>query len=310
LKLIRLAACLLMISVLFWCLSGCKRTGGDGVRSIATSVQQTQMSSTGQATPESTALHFSPTPIPTIMPLPSPSIMLTPTSKPLPSPTINPTPMPTSNPTSAPTPKPTSASGTIVVADGFSYRPLDAALKKRITGISYPANDPDCQIRYEDLRYIQLRHYNFEGQVSSGELIVHAKLAREVTEIFLALYQAKYPLTSVHLVDDYGEPHDDTKSMEANNTSAFCYRTVTGSTTLSRHSLGAAIDINPMLNPYIDGDRVAPANGAPYVDRTRDFAGKIDHDDLCYKLFTRRGWSWGGDWSGDKDYQHFSKKIS
>lgn len=218
--------------------------------------------------------------------------------------------MPTLKPTPVPTPKPTSASGTIIVADGFSYRPLDAALRKRITGMSYPANDPNCQIRYEDLRYIQLKHYNFEGQVLSGELIVHAKLAREVTDIFLALYRAKYPLTSVRLVDDYGEPHDDTKSMEANNTSAFCYRTVTGSTTLSRHSLGAAIDINPMLNPYIVGDRVAPVNGAPYVDRTRDFAGKIDHDDLCYKLFTRQGWSWGGDWSGDKDYQHFSKKIS
>ena len=176
--------------------------------------------------------------------------------------------------------------------------------------MSYPADDPDCKVRYEDLRYIRLRHYNFEGQVLTGELIVHATLAREVTQIFMELYKAKYPLTSVRLVDDFGEPHDDNLSMAANNTSAFNYRYVTGTTTLSRHSYGAAIDINPMLNPYIDGDRVAPENGLPYVDRTQDFAGKIDHDDLCYKLFIARGWTWGGDWSGDKDYQHFSKKLN
>ena len=35
----------------------------------------------------------------------------------------------------------------------------------------------------------------------------------------------------------------------------------------------------------------------------------IDHDDLCYQLFTENGWTWGGDWRGDKDYQHFSKDL-
>ena len=64
-----------------------------------------------------------------------------------------------------------------------------------------------------------------------------------------------------------------------------------------------------MLNPYIDGDRVAPGNGAKYVDRSLGLPGMIDHDDLCYKLFKKHGWSWGGDWKGDKDYQHFSKDV-
>lgn len=187
---------------------------------------------------------------------------------------------------------------------------LDASLKARITGMSYPADDTNAKITYDDLRYILLLHYDFAGRVQKGELIVHASLADEVTRIFYELYQAKYPLTSVRLVDDYGEPGNDDLSMAANNTSAFNYRRVTGTSTLSRHSYGAAIDINPMLNPYIVGDRVIPENGAPYADRTREFAGKIDHDDLCYKLFIKRGWTWGGDWSGDKDYQHFSKKIT
>lgn len=197
-----------------------------------------------------------------------------------------------------------------ILNEDFYWISLDENLKQRITGISYPADDSDIQIHYDDLRYIRLLHYDFEGDILEGELIVHATLADEVMEIFYQLFQAKYPLTSVILVDDFGQPADDTLSMEANNTSAFNYRFVTGTSTLSRHSFGAAIDINPMLNPYIVGDRIMPENGEPYADRSLDFPGKIDHDDLCYQLFTDRGWAWGGDWSGDKDYQHFSKKIS
>ena len=42
---------------------------------------------------------------------------------------------------------------------------------------------------------------------------------------------------------------------------------------------------------------IEPANAADYVDRSRDFSHKIDHDDLCYKLFTEHGFEWGGDWT-------------
>jgi hypothetical protein len=196
-----------------------------------------------------------------------------------------------------------------VLAEGFYAVELDDNVKARITGMSYPADDSNSAIHYADLRYLRILHYDFAGAVHEGELIVHRSLADEVLTIFYELYKAKYSLTSVNLVDNYGEPGDDNVSMAANNTSAFNYRFVTGTRTLSRHSYGAAVDINPMLNPYLVGDRIAPENGAEYADRSRDFAGKIDHDDLCYQLFIAHGWSWGGDWNVDKDYQHFSKKI-
>ncbi|MDL2236043.1 M15 family metallopeptidase, partial [Christensenellaceae bacterium OttesenSCG-928-L17] len=182
-------------------------------------------------------------------------------------------------------------------------------LKERITGMSFPEGGTGGVIGYDDLRYVRILYYDFEGTVHKGELIVHRKLAKEVVKIFLALYEAEYPLESVRLVDDFGEPGDDNRSMAANNTSAFNFRRVTGSKTLSRHSYGAAIDINPRLNPYIDGDRVAPENGTKYADRSLRLRGMIDHDDLCYQVFSSYGWSWGGDWKGDKDYQHFSKNV-
>ncbi|MGE5494499.1 MAG: M15 family metallopeptidase [Burkholderiales bacterium] len=196
------------------------------------------------------------------------------------------TPVKTTQPEPEPMPE---EKGKVVIADGFYYIELSDEIKERITGLSYPTDDTGCKISYDDLRYIKLKHYDFEGRVHGGELIVNKALADEVTNIFYELYKAKYPLTSVKLVDDFGQPGDDTLSMEANNTSAFCYRTVFGGGHLSRHSYGAAIDINPLYNPYLDDGRIAPLAGAPYADRTKDFPGKIDHDDLAYKLFKKYG---------------------
>ena len=50
---------------------------------------------------------------------------------------------------------------------------------------------------------------------------------------------------------------------------------------------------------------IEPATGKPYLDRTQKFDYKIEKDDLCYKLFTEKGFEWGGDWTDRKDYQHF-----
>ncbi|MDO4493965.1 MAG: M15 family metallopeptidase [Clostridia bacterium] len=224
---------------------------------------------------------------------------------------LTPSPVPTPSPTPTPEPDPyTAGTEKTVYREGFYHVPLNDALKARISGLSYPADPSKCSVRHEELRYLRILYTDFEGAERTGELIVHEKVADEVLEIFAALYDARYPLTSVRLVDDFGEPGDDTKSMEADNTSSFCYRHVTGSKKLSRHSYGAAIDINPRENPYIRPDgSVSPANAKPYVNRKNDFPGKIDRDDLCYKTFKAHGWEWGGDFKGNKDYQHFSKDI-
>lgn len=191
----------------------------------------------------------------------------------------------------------------------FFYVKLTEELKTRITGLSYPADDRGAPIDYDELRYIHILYVDFDGVTHEGELIVNRLVAAEVTDIFYQLYKASYPLASVRLVDDYGEPFNDNLSMADNNSSAFCFRKVTGSNKYSRHAYGLAIDINPVMNPYIDGDRVAPAAGEAYLDRSLKLRGMIDHSDLCYKLFISYGWTWGGDFRGDKDYQHFSKTV-
>jgi hypothetical protein len=178
----------------------------------------------------------------------------------------------------------------------------------RINGCSYQEND---NISLDELSYVRVLHRGFDGTTRIGELIVNSALKEDIIDIMRELYKADYPIEQMVLIDVYGG--DDNQSMAANNTSAFNYRTVSGTNKLSNHSYGRAIDINPLYNPYIrtasDGSTLCePENGAPYINRDEDFTYKIDHSDRCYQLFKEHGFTWGGDWRSVKDYQHFEKK--
>lgn len=192
--------------------------------------------------------------------------------------------------------------------DGFYYEPLSDSIKQRITGISYP--ETGCTVPYEDLVYVGLLYIDFNGEEQSGELICNKAIAQDMVEIFYELYRNDYRIERIRLVDEYGG--DDTLSMLDNNTSCFNYRVVDGTTTLSKHALGCAIDINPFYNPYIVYNKngsgetyISPKGSEIYADRSQDFPYKIDENDLCYKLFTKHGFTWGGNWNSTKDYQHF-----
>ncbi|MCM1261130.1 MAG: M15 family metallopeptidase [Butyrivibrio sp.] len=202
----------------------------------------------------------------------------------------------------------------VTYQDGFYYEPLSDAVKTKITGISYPNSETnDADISYDDLRYLSVLHYDFNGAVQTGELICNKEIVEDLVEIFYALYLEEYQIEKIRLIDEY--QGDDDASMQDNNTSCFNYRTVPGSSSLSSHAYGCAIDINPFYNPYVttnetDGTtNVYPSNSEIYADRSAPFEHKIDKDDLCYKLFIEHGFEWGGIWNSQKDYQHFEKDI-
>lgn len=196
-------------------------------------------------------------------------------------------------------------------SEGFYYEPLNDTVKERITGISYPADDSEAAISYDTLRYVNVLYYDFDGNVQNGELICHKAIAQDLLEIFYELYNLRYPIEKICLVDEY--QGDDSLSMQDNNTSCFNYRALP-SGRLSNHAYGLAIDLNPFYNPYVtrkgDGSvNVAPAGSEPYADRSQSFAYKIDPQDPAFVLFTQHGFTWGGNWRSSKDYQHFEKKI-
>lgn len=165
----------------------------------------------------------------------------------------------------------------------------------------------DNPVPLKKLRYVTVKHWGFDNCVHDGELIVHQNVADEVIEIFKELYDSRYPIEKIVLIDAYEA--DDDLSCKDNNTSAFCSRPITGGTEWSRHSFGLAIDVNPLLNPYKKGNAEEP-HKEPFLNRTLDCKGLIKENDVYYQAFTSRGWKWGGHWQkprGYVDYQHFEK---
>ena len=189
----------------------------------------------------------------------------------------------------------------------FQSMELSDKVFTRIEGKSFKQ---ECTTPREDLRYLRVLHYNKEGEELEGELVCHKDIADDLLDIFRKLHEARYPIERMVLVDEYDA--DDEASMQDNNSSAFNFRYISGTRSLSRHSRGMAIDINPLYNPYVRqrGGRtlVSPENAKAYADRAKAFPYKIVRDDLCVRLFKEHGFTWGGDWKNSKDYQHFEKR--
>ena len=187
----------------------------------------------------------------------------------------------------------------------FTCTPIPDDVWERMQGKTYKDNP---YIKREDLEYVKVLHWDYDQQIHLGEMICNRQIASTVVEIMRKLYDNGYNIQRMVLPDVYDA--DDEAQMRDNNSSCFCYRPISGTTKLSKHARGLAVDINTLYNPYYkdreDGTRyVQPATAEEYCDRTKTFPYKIDHDDLCFKLFTEAGFEWGGDWTSCKDFQHF-----
>ena len=183
----------------------------------------------------------------------------------------------------------------------------------RINGKSYRDNN---DIALEDLRYLTIPYYDFEQRVMLGEMIVNKDIEEDVLSIFKELFNNKYEIKSMRLIDDYwkdgftGGIADD-ESIEDNNTSCFCYRPVTGGESISNHGYGRAIDINPQQNPYVENGQNSHRNADEYVNNR--YVGEphvivASDEDICYSTFMKYGFKWGGNWTNPIDYQHFEKQ--
>ena len=187
----------------------------------------------------------------------------------------------------------------------FAAEPIPDGVWMRMQGKTYKENP---YIGRDDLRHVRALHWDYDNQMHVGEMIVNKQIADRVVVILRQLFDAKYPIQRMLLPDVYDA--DDETQMRDNNSSCFCYRAIAGTTKLSKHARGLAVDINTLYNPYYkdrdDGTRfIQPATAEAYCDRSWDFPYKITHDDLCFRLFTEAGFEWGGDWTTCKDYQHF-----
>ncbi len=161
-----------------------------------------------------------------------------------------------------------------------------------------------CPVPISELRLVRLAYWGFDDRPHTGRLVLNRDAVRPVVAAMRTLYNARFPIRRMVLVDRYGA--DDDRSMAADNTSAFNCRRVEQSTSWSQHAYGRAIDINPRENPYLLGGRVLPPRGRAFINRSLRRKGMIHAGDVVVRAFASVGWTWGGSWTSRLDYQHFS----
>ena len=186
-------------------------------------------------------------------------------------------------------------------------RPATARLAPVGPGTAYPLQASwraGCPVGPGDLVAVEFSHWDDDGAVRAGVLVVHRTVARDIAFVVRTMYGTAFPLTSARPVDDFGG--DDDRSMAADNSSAFNCRTVAGTTSWSRHAYGTAVDLNPVRNPYVRGDQVEPPAGAAWLDRSDVRPGMLVEGGSVVAAFDAIGWGWGGRWTSAQDHQHFS----
>ena len=163
---------------------------------------------------------------------------------------------------------------------------------------------PACPVTRNELRYVTVTFYGFDGRPHTGELLVSAGAARDLVAVFRSLYRARYPIEEMRVVD---RPELDLPPTgDGNNTTAFVCRPSRGSTSWSQHAYGLAVDVNPFFNPYVDDDVVLPELASYFTARDRRHPGMHQPDGPAVRAFDAIGWEWGGSWQSLKDYMHFS----
>lgn len=230
----------------------------------------------------------------------------TPTT-PAPEPTAPPTAGPTTTapPTTAPPTTATIAAPTTVPPTTAPAPPFGSSVRAVTAEQLGSSWREGCPVGVESLRWIEVSHWNDTGAVVTGSIVVHADHAANLVQVFSRMYDARFPVHSMRPIAEFGSSDD--ASMAANNTSAFNCREISGSPGVwSQHAYGGAIDINPLVNPWVRGSAVDPPAGARYTDRSLDVAGLIRAGDAVTAAFAEIGWGWGGNWSSTLDYQHFS----
>jgi hypothetical protein len=167
---------------------------------------------------------------------------------------------------------------------------LPAALAAEMRGTTWK---PGCPVPLDGLRILHFNYRGFGAAVQRGPMVVNAAVADDVLWVFEQLFDARFPIKRVALATEF---HPDRFEQ---------HRRIT-----SHRSVTASFNCRPVVTPLGPGDDYSQhAYGLaaePYTVRSRSLEGMIHEGDVVVRSFAAIGWEWGGNWSGDKDYMHFS----
>ncbi len=179
-------------------------------------------------------------------------------------------------------------------------------IQQKIIGHSWHEG---CPVKLSELAYLKISYWGYDNKPHVGVLIINKILAKETVNIFKKLYDIKYPIQEMKIYDTYGfgdyGKHNDTVGF-------YCRPPANGTAKYSEHAYGIAIDINPLVNPYVAKSKniIWPAQSKNYTDRNQFKKGMIHSGDEVFDIFANHGWEWGGLWKNDQDYMHFQKFIA
>lgn len=185
---------------------------------------------------------------------------------------------------------------------------LPASLRGEMRGSTWK---PECPVPLSDLRLLHLGYWGLDGEAKRGPMVVHEEVAEDVLWVFRRLFRARFPIKRVALTREFVPDEFEPRISSARSvTAAFnCRPVITPlgpQDEFSQHAYGWAIDINPVQNPYVTaGGFVRNLKSRRYLDRSKRLPGMIHDGDLVVRSFAAIGWSWGGHWTGGKDYMHF-----
>lgn len=196
-------------------------------------------------------------------------------------------------------------------SDRGTWTDIPEDILDRITGNSLMSDSP---VSADELAYLTLPYYNFDGEIAEGHMIASKDMADEILDIFEELCQNQYPIESMDIAENFSENITavldslEAASMGSNNTTALMYRKRDGE--FDNAAYGQAIDLNPKINPEVTEEGTTPRNALDYkerdaskLDSTEKWAF-IDEDSDVVRIFEKYGWTWRGN---DGFYGRFEK---
>ena len=158
-----------------------------------------------------------------------------------------------------------------------------------------------CPVSLAQLRVLTVDYWGFDRRVHSGRLVANAAVADSLRTVFGRLYALRFPIRRMNPVNLDG---DDTAAFQCRNAAPSPCPGTKPNGHWSMHAYGEAVDVNPTENPYTGCGRTRDSASRAYLDRSRIRRGMVTSSVVA--AFRSVGWGWGGDWTGTKDYMHFS----
>lgn len=178
---------------------------------------------------------------------------------------------------------------------------LSPEARAAMTGKSWK---PGCPVALDDLVVVHVAYIGFDNKPKQGKLVVNKRIGDDTAKVFQELYAIRFPINKVAPWEDYGPG----VYAEQNITVGFyCEKADDAPTEWSSHAYGMAVDINPLLNPFLDLHQAWWPKAAAQSAVRDGTPGKVSTRSEVFAIFTRHGWAWGGFDAGVPDYMHFMK---